>query len=156
MSQMHHYMGCGLPNVYLQGGFEVVSTPYGEGVSIQDIDGLHAAIGQVVVCNPAALTGAEFRFLRQELELSQAALGDLLGRDEQTVARWEKGKSKKVDPAADRLLRLLYRESKFGSKKLEPQLEFLRKLESRPHAPKSILASGNRRGWKAEPASLTA
>lgn len=53
------------------------------------------------------LSGADVRFLRHELDLSQKMLGTLLDKSGQAVARWEKGKSK-LDGSADRLLRLLY------------------------------------------------
>ena len=35
---MYHYQGCGLPNVFLQNGYELVETPYGQGVTIHDLD----------------------------------------------------------------------------------------------------------------------
>ena len=31
---VHHYLDCGLGNVFLEGGFEVIETPYGQGRSI--------------------------------------------------------------------------------------------------------------------------
>lgn len=116
----------------------------------------HAALGAAVVANPAPLTGADFRFLRQELGLSQAALGDLVGKDEQAVARWEKGKSKKVDATADRLLRLLYKDAMLGKKKFAPMIEFLRKLESTPPQPKSFVAREVGSAWSATATAATA
>jgi len=127
---MYRYQGCSLPNVFLKNGFEIVSTPYGEGVTIHDLDGLHAALGEAIVKSKAPITGYEFRFLRQELGLSQSGMGKYLGFNEQTVARWEKGKGKRVDPAADRLLRLVYESAKMGTKKLAPALERIRALEA--------------------------
>ena len=64
---MYHYTGCGLPNVYLKNGYEIVKTPYGKGVTIRDMDGLHLAIGATIVNSPEPLIGHEFRFLRTEL-----------------------------------------------------------------------------------------
>ncbi|MGO4780652.1 helix-turn-helix domain-containing protein, partial [Lysobacter sp. 2RAB21] len=104
-TEMYRYVGCGLPNVFLRNGYEMVKTPYGEGVTIHDLDGLHQALGSTIVGSPDPLSGAEFRFIRTELELSQKMLGQLLGCNEQAVARWEKGRSK-VDAPAERLLRL--------------------------------------------------
>jgi|CXWL01.1.fsa_nt_gi DNA-binding transcriptional regulator YiaG len=155
MNRLYHYTGCALPNVYLENGYELVKSPYGEGVTIHDIDGLHAALGAVVVADAAPLTGADFRFLRQELGLSQAALGDLVGKDEQAVARWEKGKSKKVDATADRLLRLLYKDATLGKKKFATMIEFLRKLESTPPAPKSFVAREVDSAWSATATAVT-
>ena len=47
MKGNYHYTGCGLDNIYLANGFERKVTPYGEGVSIADADGLHEAIGRL-------------------------------------------------------------------------------------------------------------
>ena len=60
-----------------------------------------------------ALDGAEIRFLRHEMDLSQRMLGNLLNKSSQAVARWEKGQSR-MDGAADRLLRLLYESQATG------------------------------------------
>lgn len=147
-NSLYRYRGCALPNVYLQNGYEIIQSPYGEGVTVHDIDGLHAAIAAAVVTNSAPLTGPEFRFLRQELELSQAMLGGLLGKNEQSVARWEKGKTN-VDPVADRFLRVLYQQSKTGSKELSSVLEFLQKLESTPPTPKGLVAMEEDSEWQA-------
>jgi len=103
----HHYTQCGLGNVYLRNGFEVVSTKYGEAIRIHDIDGLHGAIGMYLIREKKQLDGREIRFLRHEMALSQNTLGNLLDKSAQSVARWEKGQTK-MDGPADRLLRLLY------------------------------------------------
>ena len=41
----YHYKGCGLDNVYLHGGVTYVDTPRGKAVQIENIEGLHRAIG---------------------------------------------------------------------------------------------------------------
>ena len=152
---MYHYLGCGLPDVFLKNGYQKVKTPYGEGVVIHDVPGLHSALAEAIVNSPDPLVGAEFRFVRQELELSQAVLGGLVGRDEQAVARWEKGKSK-MDPAAERLLRLLYKESKMGSKRLGKVITMLNELESVPPGPRKFVASESAQNWHAEPKAVSA
>ena len=48
----YHYKESGLDNVYLENGFTIHKTPYGEGVSIQDTAGLHKAIGVWLVEAP--------------------------------------------------------------------------------------------------------
>ncbi|MGO4259768.1 helix-turn-helix domain-containing protein [Lysobacter sp. TAB13] len=145
---MYRYVGCGLPNVFLRNGYEMVKTPYGEGVTIHDLDGLHQALGSTIVGSPDPLSGAEFRFIRTELELSQKMLGQLLGCNEQAVARWEKGRSK-VDAPAERLLRLFYKQAKLGEKKLAVALESLQELESTPPAPRKFVASEKDASWSA-------
>lgn len=106
---MYHYKESGLRNIWLVNGYEITHDPdYGECVSIDDTFGLHRAIGIDLIHHKPKLTGAEFRFLRYELDLSQAALADLLGNDEQAVARWEK--NGKVPKWADRMIRILVKE----------------------------------------------
>lgn len=101
---MYQYQESGLDNVWLVNGYSVIDDPdYGECVSISDTLGLHKAIAHNLIFNKPRLTGAEFRFLRKELDLSQKALSDLFGNEEQAVARWEK--TGKVPKWADRLLR---------------------------------------------------
>ena len=132
---MYRYVGCGLPNVYLTNGYEIVKTPYGEGITIHDIDGLHDAIGSAIINSPSPLSGYEFRFLRNELDLSQAALGKILGCNEQSVARWEKGKSKQVNSVAERFLRVIYQERK--NTKLQGLIEKLQHIERIPKSDRS-------------------
>jgi putative transcriptional regulator len=109
----YHYTESGLDNVWLDNGVIVENDPdYGEVYAIQDLDGLHRIIGNDLIHLPRSLKGAEFRFLRRELDLSQKALAGLIGSNEQSVAKWEKARDKSIgNRVADRLLRLLYAES---------------------------------------------
>src|SRR3981081_3052180 len=61
---MYHYRECGLPNVYLENGYHEIETPYGRGVSIEDVEGLHIAIAHALVEEKPSLTGPEVRFIR--------------------------------------------------------------------------------------------
>jgi DNA-binding transcriptional regulator YiaG len=96
--ECYHYTQCGLNNVYLQNGYDLLETPYGSGVAIHDVDGLHKAIAMALVDKHAPLTGGEFRFIRIELNLSQKALGEYLGKTDhddwlsfqETSGSWEK------------------------------------------------------------------
>ena len=56
---MYHYRESGLDNVYLENGYRNHKTPYGEGVSILDTEGLHKVIGQTLICTQRPLNGAE-------------------------------------------------------------------------------------------------
>jgi putative transcriptional regulator len=105
---MYHYTDSGLENIYLVNGFIITKTAYGEAVAIDDLGGLHKAIGRWLVNEPNPITGAKLRFLRHELDLSQKALGSMMGKSEQAVRRWEKVTSKVIDPIADRLVRIIY------------------------------------------------
>lgn len=105
---MYHYTDSGLDNIYLVNGYSIENTPYGEAVAIEDIDGLHKVIGRWLVELPKPLNGAEFRFLRHELDLSQKKLAQIMGKTELSVGRWERAVGKPVEPLADRFIRLLY------------------------------------------------
>lgn len=105
---LHHYTECGLDYVWLEGGFEVVESPYGRSVAIADIDGLHRCIARHLVHKSGSLTGAEFRFLRGELDLSQFAMGALCGREERSVRQWEALDA--VPEPANTIIRVVYRE----------------------------------------------
>ena len=93
-SDLFHYMSCGLRNIYLRNGFKVKETPYGRAVAIQDVEGLHRAIGLHLVRNKKHLTGAEVRFLRKGLDMSQVTLAKCLEVGEITVRNWESGRIK--------------------------------------------------------------
>ena len=76
----YHYTESGLDHIWLEDGFTLENHPnYGELVSIWNARGLHLAIGRWLIGQPRRLTGAEFRFLRTEMDLSQRLLGQLLG-----------------------------------------------------------------------------
>jgi putative transcriptional regulator len=108
-SGFYHYTECGMDNIYLVNGYSFVDAPRGRQVKIKDVDGLHDAIGKMLVAEKKNLNGKEIRFLRHEMLMSQATLAHLLEVDEQTVARWEKSKTEIPKPA-EALIRLLYRE----------------------------------------------
>ncbi len=118
------YKGCGLDDVFIAGGYTPVKTNYGEGITIEDIDGLHRAIGQHLVTQKKELSGKELRFLRKEMDLTQAELGRFIGLSSQQVARWEKSQSMISGPA-DYLLRKLYLEHINGNVSLKELVEEL-------------------------------
>jgi len=86
----YQYAQCGLDNIWLNNGFEIVETPYGSSVKIDNVDQLHRTIGEYLTVKPGPLSGKEFRFLRLELDMSQKRIGELMGKEAQTVALWEK------------------------------------------------------------------
>ena len=105
----YHYLESGLDNVWLENGYTIHQTAYGEGVSIQNTEELHRVIGLWLVSLPKPLNGAELRFLRLEMNTTQKNLAAFLGVEEQAVRRWEKARSKPIaNGPADRLLRAIY------------------------------------------------
>lgn len=153
MPDRFHYTMCGLTDVYLDGGFEVLDTPRGRRISVQDQVGLHRAIGRYLIELSRGLTGAELRFLREELNLSQVNLARLLGESDQSVARREKRPNPEHSPLSqDRILRYLYRESLLGANvKLT---DFLRELATAdneadiPDAVEKVTFEECSEGWR--------
>jgi DNA-binding transcriptional regulator YiaG len=125
----HHYKESGLDNVYLENGYEAVETPYGTGLTIQNTEGLHRAIGLWLVARPISLNGAELRFLRMEMELTQRDLAGILGAKEQTLRIWEKGRGKPAPGPADRLLRAIYTEFVTGDGSVRRLVDRLGRLD---------------------------
>ena len=107
MKKPYHYTECGLDYVYLLDGFETIKTGYGRAVRVANASKLDRAIARIVVHDQNRLTGQEVRFLRGLLDMTQAALGIALGKDAQTVARWEKGKTE-IPPTEDIAIRQIY------------------------------------------------
>lgn len=98
----------GLPNVFLEDGFDYRDTSEGRVLVVHDIPGLYAAIGEAVA-RKRDLSAAEVRFLRKRLELSQSELANYLQTSEQTVSLWERGKVA-IPWSQSLLLRVLYLE----------------------------------------------
>jgi DNA-binding transcriptional regulator YiaG len=109
MRKPYHYTECGLDYVYLVDGFEVAETGYGPVVRVANAGKLDRAIALAVVRRQSRLTGQEVRFLRGILDMTQAELGNALGKDAQSVARWEKGKTE-LPPTEDIAIRQIYLE----------------------------------------------
>ena len=128
---MYHYTESGLQNVWLTNGYVVRKTPYGKGVSIQDVAGLHKAIGRVIAGRPE-LTGAELRFLRKEMSLSQSALAVLLGTTEQNISLWER--RGRIPRTSDRLIKLICLEFIEGkSVQIRELIDRLNALDAKVH-----------------------
>ena len=125
---MYHYTDGGLRNVWLANGYEITQTPYGEGVSFHNLDGLTRSICMALTRKASPLTGVEFRYIRSAgMLLSQPALGKLMGIDGQSVARWEK--TSKVPLWADKLVRLLYTAQVNGDEPIAKAVERIKTVE---------------------------
>jgi DNA-binding transcriptional regulator YiaG len=147
--ELYQYKACGLDNIYLVGGVTRRKTPRGEAIHIEDVKGLHAAIGQMLVQEKKKLNGRELRFLRHEINLTQENLGALLGTEAQNVARWEKGKTKVPGPA-DRLIRLLYREHASGNIEILEPLRELAELDELLNEDETspVIFNDGEHGWE--------
>lgn len=141
---MYHYTDGGLKNVWLASGYKIHKTPYGEGISIEDLDGLSAAVCLALARKCSPLSGAEFRYIRSAgMKQSQAGLAKLLGNNEQAVARWEK--TGKVPRWADKLVRLLYLAQADGSAPIASAIERINAIERA--AKQKIVLRAAKSGW---------
>lgn len=140
-----HYTASGLDDVYLVSGWKRVETPYGEGISIKDVDGLHQAIGLNLVRQRKALSGAEVRFLRKEMELTQDELGERVCKSGQQIARWEKAQAE-ISGSAELLLRVLYLQHLGQHPLLTEIVKQLRAIED--NAERRQVFQPTRDGWQ--------
>lgn len=102
----YQYVESGLDNVFISGISPMIDDEGDEVVTIQHINVLHAEIARGIIESDGGINGAELRFLRTEMGLTQVALAELLSVDGQTVGRYERGDTP-IDPTAETLLRRL-------------------------------------------------
>lgn len=148
MKSQYHFTDGGLRNVWLANGFTTHKTAYGKAVSIEDTSGLTKALCGALVRKSGRLTGAEFRYLRLHLELSQKSLSEMFGYSEQSVANWEK--HGKVPKLADHHLRVLWtgKHENMTVKHLVERLNTVERLVNQ-----RIVLKDTRSGWKAQTGS---
>lgn len=149
--QGYHYTESGLDYIWLANGYDIEDGPQGRQVKIKNIEGLHAAIGTMLVETKKNLTGKEIRFLRHEMLMSQTTLAKLLEVSEQAVARWEKGKTGSVPKPAESLIRLLYREhvKPDGTSSVKVDLRRIAELENAIDGHRVTLRKSNSsKGWR--------
>jgi putative transcriptional regulator len=140
---MYHYTDGGLRNVWLKNGYVEKQTPYGKAVAFQDIEGLTKAICLALVRRPGKLTGAEFRYVRCNMLLSQKALGNMMGYTEQAIAKWEK--TGKIPKAVEFFLRLVYLGKNDGNKRISTMIEAANIIDKVSNS--KIIISESRRKW---------
>lgn len=143
-NNLYHYKGCGLKNVYLRNGWEEKTTSRGSFVAIVDVEGLHKAIAECLVNSKPFLTGPEFRFLRKQLDMTQKSLGEIMGYDTQTIARWEK--LGRVPKWGDRFVRKLHKGHTSNAKFME-LIEGLNELDRRIEQPELAFVDTDE-GWQ--------
>lgn len=103
----YHYEACGLDNIYLLNGYEVIEHEGEEHVSVKNMEELHQEIGRYLVCERKTLGGKDIRFLRSTMSMTQTQLARALGTTAQTLARWEK-QAVVIPDTAEKLLRVFY------------------------------------------------
>jgi len=127
-SDLFKYDSCGLDYIYLRNGVIKKETKYGSAVSIHNIESLHRCIGLEIAKNRPELSGAEMRFLRKEMDLSQVDLAGLLGVSESTIRNWENNRTINNTAPAERLLRTMYIEHVDGDGSIRESIERIAQL----------------------------
>jgi len=134
----------GLRNIWLANGYECVETRYGEALTIQDLPGLTRAICKALIRKNSKLTGAEFRYLRQAMLMSQASLGRTLGRTDQAIAGWEK--NSKVPKFADQMLRVVYAAHADGNEQVKNIIHAMNDVERTIN----LVMTETKMGWQSK------
>lgn len=129
--------------MYLVNGFETRNTPYGKAVSIQDVDGLTRAICRVLIRKKSHLTGAEFRYLRLALLMSQRMLGQALGRTDQSIASWEKNGH--IPKFADNMIRFVYAKHADGDERVKNIVQAINEADRDIYI---VMHGSKKTGWK--------
>jgi len=104
----YHFVGSGLPNVYLAGIDYYVCGECGkQAADIPALNELMVKIARTVVQKEPALTGDEIRFLRKRLRKKSNEFAKIIGVTAEQASRWENGDNPPA-PSADKLIRLFY------------------------------------------------
>jgi transcriptional regulator with XRE-family HTH domain len=103
----YHYVGSGLPNVYLVGvEYRYWPATEEQAADIPCLPNLLQALAKAIVGKRTALTGDELRFLRKRLRVPSKDFAGFVGVTPEQYSRLENGAT--VTPTVDRLVRLLY------------------------------------------------
>ena len=105
----YFYTECGLDNVVLLSGYEHKTIDGEMFTSIHDVDDLHKRILESLALKKELLSSKEIRFIRREMNFTQASLANLIGSSGQAVGRWEKllGNPTPIPAANDLLLKVI-------------------------------------------------
>ena len=95
----YHYTECGLNNIIVKGLSVIIDDDGNEVVEIPYIKDLRGAIASGNFQHEQGMSGAELRFLRSEIEVTQVELAKFLHKDKQTVGRWERAESEIDGPS---------------------------------------------------------
>lgn len=135
-------------NLYLTNGYS--ETHIGDEVvyEYEREDEIEQCIRRLVLRKPEPLRGWDLRFLRRGLELSQADFGEMVDRDAQTVARWEKA-AEIIPKFVDLTIRIRFAERFEPGIKLADVLDFIDGTAATK--PKLIKLSLSASGWDITP-----
>jgi hypothetical protein len=105
----YHYVGSGLPNVYLVGvTYYVCRECDKQAAEIPAISELFAALGRTIVSKGSSLTGPELRFIRKRLGKKGVDFAPMVSLTPEYLSALENNPDP-LDPGRDKLVRLIYR-----------------------------------------------
>lgn len=87
MAKNNQYNGLGFPVILL--GVKTKKTPFGEALDI-DHEKLRRTVFRALIEKPGRFSGAEVKFIRHEMGMSQEIFADLVSSERSSVAKWEK------------------------------------------------------------------
>ena len=139
------YKHFAIPNLFLVNGYKEIQTPDGIEREYDQEDALEQCVRSLLLRNPQPLRGWDLRFLRNGLGLSQAEFGQMVERDAQTIARWEKAQES-VPKFVDLMIRARFAE------RFEPKIKLAELLSfsdgTAPRLPTYIQLSLTKNGWE--------
>ena len=101
------YTESGLDNIVLE-NIEICECQCGEKVvAIPNVEEINKHIGHVLAMKKSRLNGKEIRFLRKNMGFTAIELAKLIGVDNATISRWERG-IQRISKSNDRFLKLLF------------------------------------------------
>jgi DNA-binding transcriptional regulator YiaG len=102
----YHYTECGLNNIIIEGLSVLIDDEGDEVIEIPYINELHRAIASGIVLHERGMSGAELRFLRSEIGMTQVELANFLHKEKQTIGRWERAEFE-IDGSSETMIRKL-------------------------------------------------
>ena len=141
---MKKFDDAGLQNVWLANGFSTKDTAYGSVEIINDVPGLTRAICLALAGKIGRLSGAEFRYLRLHLRLSQKSLAQCFGNTEQAIALW--GKTGRVPLSTDKHARILWQAQEAGNESVKNVVDRINLIDQLVN--QKIVVEETKRGWK--------
>ena len=141
---MKTFDDAGLQNVWLANGFVTKDTGYGSVEIINDVPGLTLAVCLALAGKIGRLSGAEFRYLRLHLRLSQKSLAQCFSNTEQAIALWEK--TGRVPLWADKHVRILWKAQEAGNESVKNVVDRINLIDQLVN--QKIVVQETKRGWK--------
>ena len=141
---MKNFDDAGSQNVWLANGFVTKDTAYESVEIINDVSGLTRVVCLALADKIGRLSGAEFRYLRLHLRLSQKSLAQCFGNTEQAVALREK--TGRVPLSADKHVRILWKAQEAGNEAVKNVVDRINLINQLVN--QKIVVEETKRGWK--------